>query len=660
MIKKILIGIAVVFLSVQLGICQSAKSKNKNFQKRCFTRTGTFIDSAVSGLQYTGDFRSGITDKIGQFKYRNNEPITFSIGDLVLGTTLGKNIITPLDLFEDAAGAADPRVNNMLSLLQTLDKNGDLNDGIQITQEISNIVSTYAGLILFDQPTADFAADTNVAALLNELNTAGVFTDLDPRPRTLRKSLAALEHFQRATSERKIIRTKKGFVKGFAANDSTWQFLGIPYAKPPVGDLRWRPPQKMKKWCGVRDAIAWGDQAAQSFEMEQYGEGGMSEDCLYLNVTVPKNARNLPVMVWFHGGSFTILTGNTKGYNNINALTTKDVILVTVVHRLGPFGYLAHPLLAEESEYGGSGNYGQMDLTAALKWINQNIKHFGGNPDNVTIFGQSGGGAKSASLMMSPLAKGLFHKAIIMAGIGPVSPSDTPENSVATAEAIGQAVFERNMVSTLEEARGLAWTQIIQADKDYNIPRETYRPNVDYYSIPDTYYSTLINGQPNDVPLMIGCTAMDYPSIIYGMKQQMPIRSDYGSSDLFVYKFNRVPTGWNELGLRSNHGGEIPYLFNFPATFVNNYYFGLILDPATSKPFPNVGNPNVFASLKWGAEDMAMADITMNIWSNFAKFGNPSVQGLVEWPKYTTESDSYVEIGQDSVTVKTGLNTAFP
>ncbi|MBU2479631.1 MAG: carboxylesterase family protein, partial [Proteobacteria bacterium] len=317
---------------------------------KCCTQFGYFLGSRVSGLTYEGEKCSGTTNAFGRFRYNKNTPVTFSVGDLVLGTTMGKRFVTALDLVESAQGPEDARVNNLLVFLQTLDQNGNLNDGIQISRRTSHIVSQYSNVIDFDQDTAAFASDASVLALMDELNTAGVFTDNDPRVRPLRKSLAALEYYQRATSLRKIVHTRKGYLSGFEANETTWQFLGIPYARPPIGDLRWRPPQKAKRWHGIRDAIAWGDQAAQSMAMEQYGEGGMSEDCLYLNVTAPKNATGLPVMVWFHGGSFTILTGNTKGYNNIDALTTKDVVLVTVVHRLGPFGYLAHTDLAEESE----------------------------------------------------------------------------------------------------------------------------------------------------------------------------------------------------------------------------------------------------------------------------------------------------------------------
>jgi para-nitrobenzyl esterase len=180
---------------------------------------------------------------------------------------------------------------------------------------------------------------------------------VDPRPRALRGQAAAREHFVRATAARKVVETKYGALSGYAANASTWQWLGVRYAKPPLGDLRWKPPVEPDTWAGTRDAVAWGDQAPQNPRFEANGEGGMSEDSLHLNVTAPENARDLPVMVWFHGGAFTILTANSRGYNNLDGLTTKGVVLVTVNHRLGPFGYLAHPLLTADSTYGGSGNY---------------------------------------------------------------------------------------------------------------------------------------------------------------------------------------------------------------------------------------------------------------------------------------------------------------
>lgn len=635
--------------------------------------------SSVAGLSYETKTHSGKTDAAGSFEYQPNETITFSIGDLILGevtadTSVGPFSkadvrVSPSDIVPGAAEGLNQVAANITVLLQSLDQDGQLNNGIKITSEIATIVEKYD--IDFNQSAADFAGNDNVVALLAELNASGVFNDTDPRDRTLVSAAVAGEQLDRSLAERNTVKTRYGRLQGYSADENTWQYLGIPYAKPPIGDLRWRPTKQPTAWKGVRHAIAWGDQAAQDPTYQAYGEGGMSEDCLYLNVTAPKDAKDLPVMVWFHGGAFTILTGNTKGYNNVNSLTTKDVVLVTVTHRLGPFGYLAHPLLTEESSYGGSGNYGQMDLVMALKWVKGNIAAFGGDPGNVTIFGQSGGGAKTVSLMMSPKAKGLFQKAICMAGTAPINPSSTVEEVVSSTETVGEALFTRLGITSLEEARALPWTAIVQADIDNEIPRETYRPTIDNYYISDTYYNTLLNGQPNDVPLLIGATAGDYPSIIAGVKDQVPFRSAHSEADLFVYKFNRVPDGWAEMGLLSNHGGEIPYLFNFPATFVNNYMFRLILDPATGES-PEIGDLNgngiagtdgdtadIFASMAWGAEDVAMVQTTMTIWTNFAKTGDPSVAD-VTWPVYTVENDAYVEIGQTELTVKNGLETAFP
>ena len=151
-----------------------------------------------------------------------------------------------------------------------------------------------------------------------------------------------------------MVSTTGGDLRGFAADEATWQFLGVPYAKPPLGDLRWRAPELPEPWQGVRDAVAWSDQAAQNPGLERFGEGGMSEDSLYLNVTAPKDAEQLPVMVWFHGGGFTSLTSNTLPFNNPKAVASKGVVLVAVNQRLGPFGYIAHPELSAESGYNGS------------------------------------------------------------------------------------------------------------------------------------------------------------------------------------------------------------------------------------------------------------------------------------------------------------------
>jgi para-nitrobenzyl esterase len=506
--------------------------------------------------------------------------------------------------------------------------------------------------------------------LLSELNEADVFSDTDPRPRTLRAAAAARAYFTRATAQRKTVETQHGALQGYAPNDTTWQWLGVPYARAPLGELRWKPPQAPQAWQGTRDAIDWGDQAAQNPEYQSAGEGGMSEDCLYLNVTAPADAKDLPVMVWFHGGAFTILSGNSRGYNNVDSLTTKGVVLVTVNHRLGPFGYFAHPWLAQESEYGGSGNYGQMDLVMALQWVKDNIAGFGGDPSNVTIFGQSGGCGKVTSLMMSEMSVGLFARAICQSGTTELSMAPK-ETVIADNEKVGQDLFSRLAVESLEKARARSWIEIIESEIAAAVPREVYRPTVDNHYLSKTYYDTLLAGQPSDVPLLVGSTAGDYPSLKAGLTAAMPLRAAHSQGPLYVYKHTRVPAGFAATGIPSCHGCELPYVFNYPDIFVNNYRFNLILDPATGmKPaiadLDNDGTTgtdgdadDILAALEWNDVDDEFAETLMTIWTNFAKTGSPSTDNL-SWPAYTTDNDQYVEFGQSAVEAKSGLNAAFP
>ena len=627
--------------------------------------TGTFVDSPVSGLDYQGaKVGSGQTDAAGQFDYFPDETITFAIGDLELGAAAGAEQLTPLSITEGATEAGDPRVSNMLVLLQSLDADGNLNNGIQITQQISDEVSFSAAELDLSQAAADF--NSKLAKVLDTLETAGAFTDTDPRARTVTSAADALAHFDRSTSERIVVATEAGDLRGFAANEDTWQFLGVPYAKPPLAELRWAPPQPAEPWDGIRDAAAWPDQSAQDTALESINEGGMSEDSLYLNVTAPKDAENLPVMVWFHGGAFAILSANSKQYNNPDGLTEKGVVLVTVNHRLGPFGYIAHPLLTAESGYGGSGNYGQMDLVMALEWVRDNIAAFGGNPGNVTLFGQSGGGGKTYSLMNSPQATGLFHKAIVQSGVAPLDEEGGPEVSLAASEAVGEAMFARAGVSSLEEARALDWNDLIKSEQANKIPREIYRPNSDNYYQPNTYYQNVVNGMPSDVPLMSGVTSGDYTTIRAALPIWLKQRSAQYQSEQFIYKFSRVPPGWVDLGLASCHGCELAYLFNYPAGMVQNYLLGLVLTPEGKRPPIGDMNNNgvsgsqgdaadVFASMRYGATDVAVADETMTMWTNFAKTGNPSTEST-NWPAFTLANDTFVEIGPEGeATVETGL-----
>jgi para-nitrobenzyl esterase len=621
--------------------------------------TGVFTDSPVSGLDYVGlTTGAGTTDAQGRFSYRAGETIAFYIGTVALGSAAGSATVTPLSATAGAAGATDVRVTNKLVLLQTLDVDADLNNGIQITAAIRDTVSAHTPALDFDQPVANFR--TSLAPLLATLNGADVFTDLDPRPRTARTAAAATEHFARANGVRHVVNTTAGQLSGFEASTNVWQFLGVPYARPPVGDLRWRPPQPVEPWTGVRHAVSWADQAAQTPALERFGEGGMSEDSLYLNVTAPKNATGLPVMVWFHGGGFTSLTSNTRPFNNPLALVTKGVVQVSVNHRLGPFGYIAHPALSAESGYGGSGNYGQMDLIAALQWVRDNIAQFGGDPGNVTIFGESGGGRKVLSLMASPQAAGLFHKAISQSGT--LIP-DT--RSLASAEAIGTQLATRLNAASLAEMRARSWTDVVTAAASL-VPYT----NVDHHYLADTERVMFESRRQNDVPFMIVVNENDTVDPIETIQNVFPWMSANSSAPHFAAHFRHMPAGWRSSGVTAYHAAELAYVFNAPESVVTHFQLNLVIDPNTGQRLV-VGDLNgngvtgsagdgadVFASAGFDALDTQVIDHVMTMWTNFAKTGNPSVANLVSWTPYTLANDTYLEIGATPV-VRTGLSGVF-
>ncbi len=610
--------------------------------------SGVFADSPVSGLNYETATLSGVTDSNGTFQYADGETVTFSIGDLDIGSALGAEMLSPVDIVDGATDPSDARVTNLCVLLQTIDQDGSLNNGIQITPEIAEIISSNSTGIDFDLSPDAFAENADVVMLIAELNDAGLFTDIDPRERRLVGAATAQGHLKRSLSPRNTVQTGYGLLRGYAPDDHTWQYLGIPYAEPPIGDLRWRAPRPPEAWDGVRQATDWGDQAAQNPRYEAFAFGGMSEDCLYLNVTAPKNAADLPVMVWFHGGGFVILTGNTAGYNNPASLPTKDVVLVTVNHRLGPFGYLAHPLLSAESGYGASGNYGQMDLIAALEWVRDNISAFGGDPNNVTIFGESGGGGKSISLMASPLAEGLFDKVICESGMAHSSIGVLNGMPLAEAEAFGTDLSNRLGATTLEELRDKSWMEIIEAELiayngDY---KDVYGPVIDGRYMTDTLGNLIQAGQANDVPLMAGINSADMAGLGIGMQEQMPWRSDNNTAPQFAYYFSYVPALWAAQGVGAYHGIELVYVFNNPDSFLNHYLFGLTgidEDPQTEEAEVS---PNGFLANPpgYGAEDITLTEQVMTIWTNFARTGDPSIAGVVDWTPYTTENDAYLEI----------------
>jgi carboxylesterase type B len=292
-----------------------------------------------------------------------------------------------------------------------------------------------------------------------------------------------------------VVPTDTGVVRGSSA-DGMRQFLGIPYAAPPVGELRWQPPQPAQRWQGVRDATQFANHCPQP--PTPFGVASVTEDCLYLNVYTPEGKRRgwwRPVMVWFHGGA--LFLGESDDYGPAR-LVDEGVVVVTVNYRLGILGFLAHPALSAESSYGGSGNYGIMDQQAALRWVRRNISRFGGDPHNVTIFGESAGGLSVHTHLASPESNGLFHRAIIQSGAYAL---DQPPLEIAE---LGGTAFAAATGCGDQSAgclRSLTVEEILA-----NQSSAGFIPNLDGRVLQQTIRRALASGEFNRVPVMQGTT----------------------------------------------------------------------------------------------------------------------------------------------------------
>jgi para-nitrobenzyl esterase len=424
-------------------------------------------------------------------------------------------------------------------------------------------------------------------------------------------------------------------------------FRGVPYAAAPTGALRWKPPQSVAPWTTARDATKWGDRCPQG-ESTLSSPGAMSEDCLNLNVLTPatQSSERLPVMVFFHGGGLSVGTGNSTTYCN-TALPAQGNVVVTVNSRLGAFGYFSHPALAAESDKSSSGNYGTLDLIESLKWVQKNIAAFGGDPANVTIFGESGGGSKVLSCMASPLSKGLFQRAIIESGSRSALPTGTTPR--AAAEAGGQRVVAKLGIAegagALAQLRAKSWQEVLAAAAAADT---MFLPNlsVDGWVLPQSVNEAFAQGKQADVPLIVGANegeagefVMSIPALAASMKSV--------SSKAYVYNFIQLPAGWRTPGCYSFHGLELPYVFGH----MEGVKAATILFLGTAAKCEVMRDPMV------SDEDRLVATNTMKIWTQFAKTGNPSVPGLIDWPAYTPETDQYLEIGP-TLQIKKGVATS--
>ncbi|WP_419167923.1 carboxylesterase/lipase family protein [Candidatus Palauibacter sp.] len=475
------------------------------------------------------------------------------------------------------------------------------------------------------------------------------------------------------------VQTASGNVQG-VVEDGVRVFRGIPFAAPPVGDLRWKPPQPVESWGGATlFANSFGPQCMQgSFPAGSVFRGPpapTAEDCLYLNVWTGAGdaSERRPVMVWIHGGALTMGSGSVSAYDG-GALAARGAVVVTINYRLGPFGYLAHPLLTAESEHGSSGNYGVLDQIAALEWVRDNIAAFGGDPDRVTIFGESAGSWSVNTLMATPLAAGLFHRAIGQSGgrFGRMMRlSEAPEGA-RSAEEVGAAFIGTLGAETLDDMRALSAATLMAGLATEVGRRFRTAENVDGWVLPTDVTTTFAEGRHNNVPVLVGFNADEmtslssprsvpatldawrewvagrvgdeaelfesvYPVVeesqisnaftrsrgdaLFGIQMRTWARaSEAAGTDAWLYYFTHEPPGPAREYLKSYHAAEIVYALGN-------------VGPGTRE-----------------AADRRLARTMSSYWLNFAATGDPNGPGLPPWPAYTRDEEAYQILG---ATVKT-------
>ena len=484
-----------------------------------------------------------------------------------------------------------------------------------------------------------------------------------------------------AQAESLTVKTEQGKVHGKTINDGKVKaFLGLPYAAPPVGDMRWKAPAPPAKWTGERDATKYGAHCAQNpvFADMVFQDGVDSEDCLFLNVYAPADATaksKLPVMFWIHGGGFAGGASSEPRHNG-DFLPLKGVVLVTINYRLGVFGFLATAEMAKEAN-GAAGNYGLLDMVAGLQWVKSNISEFGGNPDNVTIFGESAGSAAVSTLMVSPMAKGLFHRAIGESG-GALGEGLLGYQPLEAREKSDGDWVASLKVTSLAQLRAMPEADLLAAAKGKGMVG--FGPDIDGRLLVEPVGDTYAAGRQSHVPLLAGwnrdegsffagggMTAERYKGMAAGMFKEraaefltlypgdtdaQALRSwvDYGGDSFIAF------STWKWLEAQRKTGDSPVY----------RYHFELAAPPSKFHPgswaFHSDDIEYVFGTLdtrpgsEWRPEDRKLSDQMMSYWTNFAKNGDPNGPGLPEWPKYG-QGDPLIHL--DS-TITSGPDTLRP
>jgi para-nitrobenzyl esterase len=482
--------------------------------------------------------------------------------------------------------------------------------------------------------------------------------------------------------------TESGALEGSPVGSSpnAAVFLGIPFAAPPTGDRRWRPPQPTQHWSDVRPVKQFAPSCPQlpsTWWPEMAGRDRLetSEDCLYLNVWTPNlnRARKIPVMVWIHGG------GNVEGSSQIPplapALARKGVVVVSAQYRLGVLGFLAHPALSAESPQHTSGNYGLLDQIAALDWVRRNIAAFGGDADQVTIFGESSGAEDVCHLLASPLAKGLFQRAILESGVCMDSlysdfrqeqnyyrnhgPGERLGSRMATAFGITETPSALASLRALPVERLLQWAH--QADADFGVV-------VDGWSVPLQPVLTFARGKQARVPVLVGSNAQE--TAVFGkasplatqdsrpktmaqyrawlknefrefaadVEQVYPAQADQGVPHVFIRMQTDYDFGFgaHRLAQAAASQSQPAYLYYF--TYIGRGAFAA-LGAFHSEELMFLGN-TYWKSWTSNSADNHLAEIISDYWTQFAKTGNPNQANHPDWPAYAAENDRCLELGQ--------------
>jgi para-nitrobenzyl esterase len=452
-------------------------------------------------------------------------------------------------------------------------------------------------------------------------------------------ALAAISPVRTLAAISDPVKTTDGQLSGLTLGSGVRAFKGIPFAAPPVGPLRWKEPQPAERWKGVHKADTFGNVCVQPLQPKRVPNNvavdlpdspKMSEDCLYLNVWTSANKANakLPVMFWIYGGAYTEGAGSSP-HNDGEALAKKGAVVVTFNYRLGAFGFFSHPELTKESGRNASGNQALGDTIAALKWVQSNIHEFGGDPNNVTIFGQSAGAAMIGGLVGSPVAKGLFQRAIAQSGqwmglglepMTPLARAEHPQRfrgGPPGAQAKGEEPPQD--FPPLAELRARSTEEVVKTLRGSGMI-------IDGWIIPEDESITYAHGRQNPVDVLVGSNRDEHlamggrvafrDTLMWSMRLFAERQTAIGKHAYWYFFTHEPPIEPGAKELKATHAAELPYMFD---------------NLSAPRSIPDTSSPRLAAASE---KDRALAEMMSSYWVNFAKTGDPNGQGLPDWPVF--------------------------